>query len=138
MMKDIFNVTDFKRHTKVVEPADLASFEAGLVHPFCSTFAIAREMEWASRLFVLEMLEDGEEGIGTKIEISHLSPALEGEELTFEAKISDLDQHEIICDVQVLVGERIIATGVTGQKILKKTKLADLIRNIQEDGRKES
>ena len=87
-MKNIFSITDKKRHTKVVASADLASFESGIVHPFCSTFAIAREMEWASRLFVLEMLEDGEEGIGTKIEINHLSPALEGEELTFEAKIT--------------------------------------------------
>jgi fluoroacetyl-CoA thioesterase len=136
-MKNIFNITDKKRHTKVVARADLASFESGIVHPFCSTFAIAREIEWASRLFVLEMLEDGEEGIGTKIEINHLTPALEGEELLIEAIITFLDRHEIICKIEVMVGERVIATGVTGQKILKKTKLAHMISNIQEDGRKE-
>ena len=136
-MKNIFKVTDKKQHAKVVESMDLANFETGVVHPFCSTFSIAREMEWASRLFVLEMLEDDEEGIGTKIEINHYSPALEGEELIIEAIITSLDQHEIICKIEVSVGERTIASGVTGQKILKKTKLANMISNIREDGRKE-
>lgn len=136
-MKKIFSISDRKRHNKIVEATDIASFETGTVHPFCSTFTLAREMEWASRLFVLEMLEDDEEGIGTKLEINHLSPALEGEELIIEAIITRLDQHEIICKIEVSVEGRAIATGITGQKILKKTKLADMISNIQQDGREE-
>ena len=136
-MKKLFNINDKKQHFKLVGPADLASFEVGMVHPFCSTFVLAREMEWSSRLFVLEMLDEDEEGIGTRLEINHLSPALEGEELIIEAMISSLEQHEIICEIKVTVGKRVIAKGVTGQKILKKTKLADLIFDIQQDGRKE-
>ena len=90
------------------------------------------------RLFaLLEMLDEDEEGIGTRLEINHLSPALEGEELIIEAMVSSLEQHEIICEIKVTVGKRVIAKGVTGQKILKKTKLADLIFDIQQDGRKE-
>ena len=136
-MKNIFNVGDKKQYTKIVGAADLATFELGLVHPFCSTFVLAREMEWASRLFVLEMLDEDEEGIGTKLEINHLSPALEGEELMIEAIITSLQEHEIICSIEVTVEERKIASGITGQKILKKTKLADLILNIRKDGRQE-
>ena len=136
-MKNIFNVGDKKQYTKIVGAADLATFELGMVHPFCSTFVLAREMEWASRLFVLEMLDEDEEGIGTKLEINHLSPALEGEELTIEAIITSLQEHELICSIEVTVEERKIASGITGQKILKKTKLADLILNIRKDGRKE-
>ena len=77
------------------------------------------------------------EGIGTKLEINHISPALEGEELIINAIVSSLKQHEIICNIEVTVGERVIAKGLTGQKILKKTKLANLIIDIQKDGRKE-
>ena len=135
-MKNLFKINDRKRHTKIIGPDDLASFEQGTVHPFCSTFVLAREMEWASRLFVLEMLDDDEEGIGTKLEINHLSPALEEEELIIEAIITSLEQHEIICRIEVTIGDSIIARGITGQKILKKTKLANLIINIQKDGRK--
>ena len=136
-MKNIFNVGDKKQYTKIVGAADLATFELGLVHPFCSTFVLAREMEWASRLFVLEMLDEDEEGIGTKLEINHLSPALKGEELMIEAIIISLQEHEIICSIEVTVEERKIASGITGQKILKKTKLADLILNIRKDGGQE-
>jgi len=135
-MKNLFNINDKKQHVKIIGAADLASFDTGTVHPFCSTFVLAREMEWASRLFVLEMLDEDEEGIGTKLEINHLSPALEGEELLIEAVITSLEEHEIISSLEVKVGERVIARGITGQKILKKTKLANLIINIQKDGRK--
>ena len=134
-MKHPFKINDKKQHAKIVGAKDLAQFETGMVHPFCATYVLAREMEWASRLFVLEMLDDDEEGIGTKLEINHLSPALAGEELLIEAEITSLHQHEIICKIEVTVGERKIASGITGQKILKKTKLADLILNIQKDGR---
>ena len=136
-MKNLYKINDKKRHFKLIGPSDLASFEVGMVHPFCSTFVLAREMEWSSRLFVLEILDEDEEGIGTRLEIDHLSPALEGEELIIEAIITSLDQHEIICKIEVTVGKRVIAKGLTGQKILKKTKLANLIIDIQKDGRKE-
>ena len=136
-MKNLYKINDKKRHFKLIGPSDLASFEVGMVHPFCSTFVLAREMEWSSRLFVLEMLDEDEEGIGTRLEINHLSPALEGEELIIEAIITSLEQHEIICDIEVTVGKRVIAKGLTGQKILKKTKLANLIIDIQKDDRKE-
>ena len=39
----------------------------GLVHTVLSTFALGRELEWAARLFVLEMKSVDEEGIGTEL-----------------------------------------------------------------------
>ena len=45
------------------------------VHPFYSTFALGRDVEWACRQFVLEMKEEDEEGIGTFLNITHKSPA---------------------------------------------------------------
>ena len=130
-MKDIFKPGDKKHHSKRINEYDLASFEDRNVHPVCSTFALAREMEWASRLFVLEMLEDDEEGIGTKLEINHKSPAILDEELIIKAVVNSIEQHQIICDISVSVGDRLIALGVTGQKILKKSKIDSLISNIQ-------
>ncbi len=134
-MKHIFKPGDVKYYRKVVTTADLATFAAGQVHPVCATFALAREMEWASRLFVLEMLDEDEEGIGTQLSIKHLSPALAGEELQLEARVQSLAGHEILCALEVKVGDRLIATGVTGQKILKKSKIAGLLRNINHGGK---
>ena len=73
-MKSIFKPGDIKVWQKEVQPEDVAAFGGEQVHPVCSTFALGREMEWASRLFVLEMREEEEEGIGTFLEIRHKTP----------------------------------------------------------------
>ncbi len=132
-MKELFKIGDKKYHEKIVLDSDLVSFQSGIVHPVCSTFALAREIEWTSRLFVLEMLEEDEEGIGTKLEIDHISPALSREKMQFEAVIFSLIDHEIVCDIKVMVGDRLIADCITGQKILKRTKIKQLISDIQKN-----
>ncbi len=122
-MNHKFNVGDKKTYYKVVKTEDVAAFEGGVVHEVCSTFALAREIEWSSRLFILEMKEENEEGIGTLLEIEHRSPAMVGDELTIEATVLTQEKNELICEIEVKVGERLIALGKTGQKILKKDKL---------------
>ena len=57
-MKHIFKIGDKKIYSKVVNKNETATFEAGEVHPFYATFALARDAEWACRLFVLEMKEE--------------------------------------------------------------------------------
>ncbi len=129
-MKTPFSPGDSKLHTYKVARADFARFEAGTVHEVCSTFALGREMEWSSRLFVLEMTEADEEGVGTMLEITHLGPAFEGEELVIKATVESLRSHELICSVEVNVGERQIAVGRTGQKILKKEKINQIFTRL--------
>ncbi|KAA3438528.1 thioesterase family protein [Rufibacter hautae] len=128
-MQNPFQEGDSKVYRKVVTEADFAQFEAGLVHPVCSTFALAQAMEWASRLFVLEMKDPDEEGIGTMVHIDHHSPAFAGETLTVEAVFKNLQQNELRCDITVKAGQRLVATGQTGQKILKKEKIHRLLKN---------
>jgi predicted thioesterase len=116
---------------KVVADSDLATFETGNVHPFYSTFALGRDVEWACRQFVLNMKEEDEEGIGTFLNISHKSPAMLGEELLITATLIRLEGNTVDCDFWVYAGERLVAQGTQGQKILKKEKVARLIAGIQ-------
>lgn len=125
-MYNRFQVGDRKTFNKVVDKEDVAAFEAGKVHEVCSTFALARDVEWTSRLFVLEMIEDDEEGIGTKLTIDHLSPALVGDELNIEAQIQELAANSLICSYIARVGDRIVARGMTGQKILKRKRIKEI------------
>ena len=120
-MKSI--TTAQQEHRYTVQPQDIAAFHGDVVHPVCSTFVLAREIEWTTRLFVLEMKEDDEEGIGTQVSIEHKSPAFIGEEIIFTARIESLRDHELICSYQAMVHNRLIASGQTGQKILKKETL---------------
>ena len=75
-MHNPFQEGDSKTFTHLVTEPDIARFESGTVHEVYSTFALARDAEWSGRLFVLEMKEEHEEGIGTGITITHHSPAL--------------------------------------------------------------
>ncbi|MFY0643159.1 MAG: hypothetical protein JXR19_01685 [Bacteroidia bacterium] len=121
-----FHIGDQKKFSKTVSANETARFETGEVHPFYGTFALARDAEWSSRLFVLEMKEEDEEGIGTFVNIEHKSPAFVGDEVEFIATLTEVNKNKVNCDVEAYVGERLIAKGSTGQKILKKEKIEQL------------
>lgn len=135
IMKNIFKPGDTKIHNYTVKPEDVAQFESGLVHPVCSTFTLAREMEWSSRLFVLEMKEEHEEGIGTFVNVEHRSPALVGDELSFSAEVTSQQKNELICKIVVRCGDRLVAEGKTGQKILLKSKIKEIFSSLEKDGK---
>lgn len=118
---------DTRTYTKHVTAADFAAFEDGLVHAVCSTFSLAQAAEWAGRLFVLEMKGADEDGIGTFLTINHKAPAFEGEELMITATLAKYEGHEVRCSFEAKVNDRIVADGETGQKILKKEKLAKIL-----------
>jgi fluoroacetyl-CoA thioesterase len=130
-MKRSVEVGDVRFIKKRVSESDLAEFETGVVHPFYGTFALGRDVEWACRQFVLDCKEEHEEGIGTFLNIAHKSPALLGEEVTIEAKLHEWEGHSMICAFVVRVGERLVAEGTQGQKILPKEKVQRLIDSIQ-------
>ncbi len=125
-MKDIFKPGDQKIYRKVVTEQDQAAFHGEVLHAVCSTFALGRDFEWSSRLFFIEMKEDDEEGVGTFLSINHKSPAFVGEELTITATVEKIERNELICSIEAACGDRLIATGKTGQKMLTKEKLKSL------------
>jgi predicted thioesterase len=127
-VKNIFKAGDQKSFKRSVLESDCAIFNGELLHRVYSTFALARDFEWSSRLFFLEMKEDDEEGVGTMLLINHNTPAFVGEEISFTATVEKIERNELICIIDARVGERIIATGKTGQKMLKKVKLIELFK----------
>lgn len=120
-------IGDTKVYRKTVTEADFARFDDGLVHAVCSTFSLAQMAEWAGRLFVLEMKEEDEEGVGTFLTINHKNPAFEGDLLEITAKVKTVAANSVICSFEARVGDRLVADGETGQKILKKDKLARVL-----------
>ena len=129
-MKANFKTGDKKIFERVVRQEDTAVFESGVVHPVYATFALTRDAEWSSRLFVLEIKEESEEGIGTYVNVKHVSPAFIGDKVLFEAVIDELKGNEVNCSFIAKVGERIIAEGRTGQKILLKEKIEKIFAEL--------
>lgn len=121
------HIGDTRTFVKHVTTADFARFEDGLVHAVCSTFSLAQAAEWAGRLFVLDLKAEDEEGIGTFLKINHKGPAFEGDAIVIVAALQKYEGNEVICSFQAHVGDRLVADGGTGQKILKKEKLAKIL-----------
>jgi len=128
-LKNIFKQGDSKQTRYLVRETDVASFHGKVLHSVCATFTLAREIEWTTRQFVLEMREDDEEGVGTSLTIDHKSPAFVGEEIIFTARVDEINGHELICSYEAKVNERVIASGKTGQKILKQDRIAKIFKN---------
>jgi fluoroacetyl-CoA thioesterase len=127
-MKQIFRYGDTKEHYHIVAKGDVAKFNGIMVHPYYATFALTREAEWTCRQFVLDMKEIEEEGIGTFVTIQHKSPAKIGDEVRFIATLKSVNINEVVCTFTAKVGNRLIATGETGQKILDQDQLESLER----------
>lgn len=131
-MKNPFKKGDTKTFERKVTVEHIAKFDTGTVHQLYATFAIAQDMEWVCRLFVLEMLEEGEEGIGTQLSIEHISPCLLGEVATHIATLEYVENNTVFCSVTVQSGERIIAKGTQTQKIIDKTRFYKKLHEIQQ------
>lgn len=125
-MKCPFAKGDKKEFIRIITDEDHAGFEGKRVHAVYATFALARDFEWSSRLFFIDMMEPDEEGVGTFLQIEHKSPAFSGEEVVITATFDKLEGMELICTIEAKVGARIIATGKTGQKMLKREQLKKL------------
>lgn len=126
-----FQRGDKQEFVRVIRSEDIAQFDSGTVHPVYATFALARDAEWSGRLFVLAMKEDHEEGIGTLLEIQHVSPAFVGQTVRFEACFIEVTaKGEIINSFEAFVGDRLIARGKQGQRILPKEKIERLFAGL--------
>lgn len=133
-MTNPFQAGDTKIYSYAVIPADFADFglaNGGPVHAVLSTFALAREMEWAARLFVLEMKGEDEEGIGTEVSIRHHAPAFAGETVVLTATFEALVGADLRCAVEARVGPRLVASGHTGQHIMSRARLAARFATLQ-------
>jgi fluoroacetyl-CoA thioesterase len=131
-MKNIFVKGDIKIYEKIIMQSDVASFESGIVHEVYSTFSVARDAEWCGRLFVLDMKEYNEEGIGTQITVQHIAPAFVGEKIRITTAFDSITaKGEILTSYNATVGERLIAKGIQGQRILLQEKIKSIFDTIQ-------
>ncbi|MCS6991817.1 MAG: hypothetical protein NZL95_08145 [Chitinophagales bacterium] len=115
----------------VVSEADIARFESGPVHAVYSTFALARDAEWTTRQFVLKGKKPDEEGVGTMVLVRHKAPAFVGECVTITGRILSYSRGYLKCSFRASVGKRLIATGQTGQRVLPRRKLQQLLSPLR-------
>ena len=129
-MKHRLTIGEKRSFIHKVKKEDIAAFDAETVHQVCSTFSLAKYIEWVSRLFIIDIKNEDEEGIGIMIQIDHKSPALINQELVFEASVKSINNMELICEVAVTSNQRIIAVAKTGQKLMKKDRIKEIFSSL--------
>lgn len=64
-----------------------------------ATPMLVRDIEIACRDLLLAHLDAGEDSVGTRVEIDHLAPSLEGADVAIEVKLASLDGRAAVFEV---------------------------------------
>ena len=64
-----------------------------------ATPMLVRDIEIACRDLLLQHLDTGEDSVGTRVEIDHLAPTLEGTDVTIEVKLAELKGRAAVFEV---------------------------------------
>jgi fluoroacetyl-CoA thioesterase len=113
--------------TYCVHPDDLATFRGVTIHYVCSTFALAREFEYAGRLVYESGQQADEQAIGVTVAVEHLAPAFVGTELEIEATPISFSKGVLACKVSAYSAGKLIATGQTTQKVLPASTIKRIL-----------
>ncbi|MDM7324437.1 MAG: thioesterase family protein [Thermus sp.] len=118
----------------VVTPEMTVNFEElGPVHPVYATYWMAKHMELAGRKIILPFLEEGEEGIGSYVEVRHLASALPGMRVRILARHERTEGNRVYASMEAYneLGD-LIGRGRTEQVILPKAKVEVLFASLRE------
>jgi len=109
-------------HDFTVTEADQPVFADQVVYAVCSTYALAREFEWAGRRVYLASKLEGTEAIGTQVEVLHKASAAVGAGLIILAQPITYKKGWLVCRCTAHEGDTLVAEGTTTQKVrLAKT-----------------
>ena len=107
------------RHRHVVTEADVTAFEGGVVHRVYGTAAMVRDMEYAARLVLLDLLEPGEEGVGAEVWCRHLAPVPVGATVDLVATAVEQSARRLVCRVRAWSGGRLVGEGRVVQAVVE-------------------
>ncbi|MBB5233794.1 thioesterase family protein [Deinococcus budaensis] len=107
--------------------------ELGAVHPVYATYWLARHFEEAGRKIILPFLEEGEDGIGTSVEVTHTASALPGMTVTVTATFERMDGRRILCALRAVseLGDE-IGHGTTTQMSLPQARIDENFEALRE------
>jgi predicted thioesterase len=115
----------------VVDETMLAAFEGQVVHAVYGTAAMVSHLELAGRKIILPYLEEGEEGVGYAIEVTHLAPTLPGMAVTARACYRETRGRQVICDVEAFNQWGKIGEGTFTQVIVDRRQLDQRLAELR-------
>lgn len=101
-----------------VTAAMRAAFDDDVIHEVYGTAAMVGHMELAARQVILPAREADEEGIGYKVEVTHVAPAPVGSRVTVTARLGCVEGNRVTCAVEARTAHGVIGTGTVTQVLL--------------------
>jgi fluoroacetyl-CoA thioesterase len=93
-----------------------------------ATPMLVRDIEVACRELLLEHLDAGEDSVGTRVEIDHLAPSLEGADITIEVKLGELKGRAATFEVSGFEKAEKICQGRHGRFIVDVAKTRERLQ----------
>lgn len=84
---------------------------------------LIRDIERTCRELLQQYADEGEDSVGTHIDIQHLAPALEGADVTVEARVTGVDRRAVSFEVTVRDGFEDLARGSHSRFVVDTAKL---------------
>jgi predicted thioesterase len=96
-----------------------------------ATPMLVRDIEVACRDLLLEHLDPGEDSVGTRVDIEHLAPTLEGGEVTIEVKLAELNGRAAVFEIHGKEKQEEICKGRHARFIVDVAKTKERLKKKQ-------
>ncbi|MCD6040680.1 MAG: thioesterase [Burkholderiales bacterium] len=93
-----------------------------------ATPMLVRDIEIACRELLLQHLDTGEDSVGTRVELDHLAPTLEGADVSIEVKLGELNGRAAIFEVNAFEAEKQIGRGRHARFIVDVAKTKERLK----------
>lgn len=98
-----------------------ASMGSGLLPVFATPYLVAM-IEATCKDSVQPFLPSGYSTVGTKVDIEHCAPTMEGSEVNFESELVEVDRRRLVFNVTAYDAEGIVARGKHERFIVENDK----------------
>ncbi len=99
-----------------------------------ATPMLVRDIEVACRDLLLEHLDPGEDSVGTRVDIEHLAPTLEGGDVTIEVTLAELNGRAAVFEVSGKEKEEQICRGRHSRFIVDVAKTKERLKKKRAAG----
>jgi predicted thioesterase len=93
-----------------------------------ATPMLVRDIEVTCRDLLLEHLDPGEDSVGTRVELDHLAPSLEGAEVTIDVKLAELRGRAAVFEVAAFEKAEKIGQGRHSRFIVDVAKTKERLQ----------
>ncbi|MBT5178733.1 MAG: LysR family transcriptional regulator [Rhodospirillaceae bacterium] len=93
-----------------------------------ATPSMVEDFEYTCRNFLLDHLDDGEDTVGTHVSMDHLAPTVEGDKVTFEVEITEVDGRLVTMQAQVADSVEDVGRGIHKRFVVDTAKTFERLK----------